>query len=103
MDNNDKTLRDAWLFDVTNRKWKEVSLSNNQWSMSNYLQSNVVHRQRPSVQQQFKHKIWILICTNMNEQVYNNSSQRPTIHGGIKHMQMVCIREPRDEVITIPS
>ena len=25
VDNDDKTLRDAWLFDVTNRKWKEVS------------------------------------------------------------------------------
>ena len=24
-DNKDKTLRDAWLFDVTNRRWKEVS------------------------------------------------------------------------------
>ena len=24
--NDDKTLRDAWLFDVTNRSWKEVSL-----------------------------------------------------------------------------
>ena len=24
-DNDDKTLRDAWLFDVTNRRWKEVS------------------------------------------------------------------------------
>ena len=37
VDNDDKTLRDAWLFDVTNRRWKEVSLSNNQLSMSNYL------------------------------------------------------------------
>ena len=25
IDNDDKTLRDAWLFDVTNRRWKEVS------------------------------------------------------------------------------
>ena len=25
LDNDDKTLRDAWLFDVTNRRWKEVS------------------------------------------------------------------------------
>ena len=25
VDNDDKTLRDAWLFDVTNRRWKEVS------------------------------------------------------------------------------
>ena len=24
-DNDDKTLRDAWLFNVTNRRWKEVS------------------------------------------------------------------------------
>ena len=24
-DNDGKTLRDAWLFDVTNRRWKEVS------------------------------------------------------------------------------
>ena len=33
VDNDDKTLRDAWLFDVMNRKWKEVSLSNNQLSI----------------------------------------------------------------------
>ena len=25
VDNDHKTLRDAWLFDVTNRRWKEVS------------------------------------------------------------------------------
>ena len=25
VDNDDKTLGDAWLFDMTNRKWKEVS------------------------------------------------------------------------------
>ena len=25
VDNDDKTLGDAWLFDVNNRKWKEVS------------------------------------------------------------------------------
>ena len=25
VDNDKKTLRDAWLFDVTNRRWKEVS------------------------------------------------------------------------------
>ena len=25
LDNDDKTLRDAWLFNVTNRRWKEVS------------------------------------------------------------------------------
>ena len=27
LDNDGKALRDAWLFDVTNRRWKEVSLS----------------------------------------------------------------------------
>ena len=26
VDNDGKTLRDAWLFDVTNRRWKEVGL-----------------------------------------------------------------------------
>ena len=25
LDNDDKALGDAWLFDVTNRRWKEVS------------------------------------------------------------------------------
>ena len=25
IDNHGKTLRDAWLFDVTNRRWEEVS------------------------------------------------------------------------------
>ena len=25
LDNEDKTLKDVWLFDVTNRRWKEVN------------------------------------------------------------------------------
>ena len=38
MDNDGKILGDAWLFDVTNRKWKEVSgVGYQYWSSSKHV------------------------------------------------------------------